>query len=295
MQRKQIKAFVKKLFLDNKKEFIKMTSLYFLMLLICRLLPYIPSFITLVSKNEISLHNILVLNNTNLFIRYGNIFLTSLISTPFLVWFYSISYCKLFPSKAKQFNFKDKSFLLKIVCLALVLSIVQLLSSIIVGTLSDYSTLLKPQLPRGIISYDYTLILLLSIIIGLIGLIVSSLLSLTIYIAAIMPLESIWGNIKKSIFLTSHNIWRLIKFVLSFALWGIIPFTLWAIASLFVFKGLAIQSNLCNVFLMFLLAPVMFGIGFFFFTYSEVSMLLFCDTLLKENIKSKNNVRRKSR
>ena len=198
--------------------------------------------------------------------KYSNSLLSAILSTFFLIWLYSFTFHYSLSKKEKKHNNRNgiKIFSLKSLMLGFTLFLMTAPFSIL-------SDILKAS--------DNIINKLFGLFLTILSLAISMILNFTVIIYVLFPNDSIWSSMKKSVDLIVKNIVSCIAFDLSFILWFIIPLIL-MIAGYFLIFNCAKQLTLGMEVFYTISFPIMFGLGFYFYPFYNISKFSFCKALL---------------
>lgn len=269
---RDIKKTAKEIFADNRKKYIIITTIYFLVILAVTTITFALN--TIFDSNSSA--PFWGEHANNLYVIYSSLLLIEIVSAFFLIWVYSVRFkhpnleIKDGYSKSKAFKY----ILSKSILLGFVLFITTAPFKIINDILEKYD--------NG--SADLLVIILL-----LTSAIISFILDLTIIIYFLEPQNSIWSSMKKSVNIITKYIGTYIYFNISFVLWFVVPFILFLTGFYFIFDSNQASTFGLQIFITFTI-PIMAGIGFYFYPYYNIAKFKLCETLLGEMERSENEI-----
>lgn len=259
-----IKKNAKEIFAENRKKYITITSIYFVVTLALTTVTFILNAI----YDSNSSAPFWGEHANNLFVFYSSSLITTIVSTIFLFWMYSIIIKHPF-LEVKDGYSKGKVY-------KYILS-----KSILLGFVLFIMT--APFRIIGDIIYrsDNEATYLFVIILILISAIISFVLDFTVIIYFLEPQNSIWSSMKKSVNIITKYIGTYIAFLLSFILWIILPGIVYFAGFVLIFNSKQSLNFGMEVFTVFCI-QIMVGIGFYFYPYYNIAKFKLCEALLAD-------------
>ncbi len=261
---RNIKKNAKEIFAENRKKYVIITSIYFVVTLALTTVFFILNAILDTNSSAPFWGE----HANNLYVTYFSLLIIEIVSAFFLIWIYSVKF------KHPDLEIKDgysKGKVIKYI----------LSKSILLGFALFITTAPFRIIGDIINESDNGESYLLVIILLLTSAIISFILDFTIIIYFLEPQNSIWVSMKKSVNVITKYIGTYITFGLSFALWFVLPFIVYIAGAILIFKS-SLSLNFGMEIFTVLCLQIMVGIGFYFYPYFNIAKFKLCEALLAE-------------
>ncbi len=259
-----IKKNAREIFAENRKKYVIITSIYFVVTLALTTVFFILNAILDTNSSTPFWGE----HANNLYVTYFSLLIIEIMSAFFLIWIYSV--------KFKHSNLEIKDGYSKGKAIKYILS-----KSILLGFVLFITTAPFKIINDILEKHDNGSADLLAIILLLTSAIISFILDFTIIIYFLEPQNSIWSSMKKSVNIITKYIGTYITFGLSFILWTILPGIVYFAGIVLYFNGKQSTNFEMQLFTIFCI-QIMVGFGIYFYPYFNIAKFKLCEALLAE-------------